>query len=117
MSNGAETRLRRTRARIIDAAEEVFPEHGFLGASMDAVAERASVSKQTVYAHFNNKEALFLEVVQSMTTEAASEIGEDRGDENIVMHAKALGLVVRSETIAEDTCVCTLLREGKLAEN
>lgn len=44
-------------------------------------------------------------------------IGEDRGDENIVMHAKALGLVVRSETIAEDTCVCTLLREGKLAEN
>lgn len=44
-------------------------------------------------------------------------IGEDRGDENIVMHAKALGLVVRSETIAEDACVCTLLREGKLAEN
>lgn len=44
-------------------------------------------------------------------------IGEDRGDENIVMRAKALGLVVRSETIAEDACVCALLREGKLAKN
>ena len=89
MSNGADTRLRRTRARIIDAAEEVFPEHGFLGASMDAVAERASVSKQTVYAHFNNKEALFLEVVQSMTAEAASEIGEDRGDSEVFSEPSA----------------------------
>ena len=89
MSNGADTRLRRTRARIIDAAEEVFPEHGFLGASMDAVAERASVSKQTVCAHFNNKEALFLEVVQSMTAEAASEIGEDRGDSEVFSEPSA----------------------------
>ena len=42
------------------------------------------------------------------------QIGESP-DEAITMRAKALGFVVRSETIADDACVCALLREGKLA--
>ena len=47
---------------------------------MDAVAERAGVSKQTVYSHFKSKEALFIEVVESMTGGAAHDIGEDVED-------------------------------------
>ncbi|MFI0846259.1 TetR/AcrR family transcriptional regulator [Mesorhizobium sp. IMUNJ 23232] len=77
MSNGAATRLHRSHAKIVDAAERVFLQHGFLGANMDAVAENAGVSKQTVYAHFKSKEALFVEVVRAMTGGAAHEIGED----------------------------------------
>lgn len=44
---------------IRDAAGELFLLNGFQGTSMDAVAQRAGVSKQTVYSHFANKEALF----------------------------------------------------------
>ncbi len=77
MSNGAATRVRRSREKILGAAEHVFLRNGFLGASMDTVAENAGVSKQTVYAHFGSKEALFIEVVEEMTGGAAREIGED----------------------------------------
>lgn len=80
MSNGAATRTRRSREKIVAAAEEVFLHNGFLGANMDAVAERAGVSKQTVYAHFHSKEALFIQVVEAMTGGAAREIREDEAD-------------------------------------
>jgi len=77
MSNGAATRRRRSHEKIIAAAEREFLQSGFLGTNMDAVAETAGVSKQTVYAHFKSKEALFIEVVVAMTGGAARELGED----------------------------------------
>ena len=80
MSNGAATRTRRSREKIVAAAEEVFLHNGFLGANMDTVAEHAGVSKQTVYAHFHSKEALFIRVVEAMTGGAAREIREDEED-------------------------------------
>jgi TetR/AcrR family transcriptional repressor of mexJK operon len=48
---------------IIDAASLLFLENGFDGTSMDEVAKRAGVSKQTVYSHFSSKEQLFSEAI------------------------------------------------------
>jgi len=48
---------------IIDAASRLFLERGFDGTSMDEVAKRAGVSKQTVYSHFSSKELLFSEAI------------------------------------------------------
>jgi AcrR family transcriptional regulator len=60
----AETsRSERKRQAIIDAAAEVFLRHGYLGATTDEVAARASVSKQTLYKHFPDKQHLFAEVI------------------------------------------------------
>ena len=47
------------RRDILRAATDEFQEQGFDGARMDRVAERAGVSKRTVYNHFDSKEALF----------------------------------------------------------
>jgi AcrR family transcriptional regulator len=50
----------RTRSRIVDAAEEL---HGTIGparTSVSAVAERAGVTRATVYRHFPDDESLFL---------------------------------------------------------
>ena len=64
----AETsRSARRRQAIIQAATEVFVRHGYLGATMDEVAARASVSKQTVYKQFGDKQHLFAEIVLDTT--------------------------------------------------
>jgi TetR/AcrR family transcriptional repressor of mexJK operon len=54
------------RAAILESAQQVFFANGFVGTSVDEVAAKASVSKQTVYKHFTNKEALFREVVMNV---------------------------------------------------
>jgi len=52
------------REHILWVAKEVFLELGFERASMDEVAKRAQTSKRSVYAHFENKEKLFLAVIE-----------------------------------------------------
>ncbi|MFE3452079.1 TetR/AcrR family transcriptional regulator [Nonomuraea sp. NPDC059194] len=59
----AEQRYARKRAEILAAASDVFTTHGYLGASMDAVATAAGASKRTVYQYFADKEELFSSVV------------------------------------------------------
>src|SRR5436190_13982383 len=44
---------------IVDAACELFVELGFQATTLDKVAQRAKVSKLSIYRHFENKEALF----------------------------------------------------------
>jgi TetR/AcrR family transcriptional repressor of mexJK operon len=53
------------RKQILLAAGELFLVHGFSGCSMDMVAKHSDVSKQTVYSHFANKEALFTAVIKA----------------------------------------------------
>jgi TetR/AcrR family transcriptional repressor of mexJK operon len=48
---------------ILDAAYALFLERGIAATTMDAVADRASVSKMTVYANFRDKPALLSAVL------------------------------------------------------
>ncbi|MFZ1392197.1 MAG: TetR/AcrR family transcriptional regulator, partial [Dokdonella sp.] len=57
------------RAAILQAAKQLFPEHGFDGTSMDTIAALAGVSKLTVYSHFVDKERLFIEAVREKCAE------------------------------------------------
>ncbi|RVU38333.1 TetR/AcrR family transcriptional regulator [Hwanghaeella grinnelliae] len=70
---------------IIDAAKQLFLETGFGPTSMDAVAERAGVSKRTVYSHFECKEALF----DSIMSQMCSVLGAAIQEQIDVMMAKA----------------------------
>ena len=63
-------RSSRKRSAILEAATEIFLKGGYLGTNMDEIAALSEVSKQTVYKQFVSKEALFVEVVGSMTTDA-----------------------------------------------
>jgi TetR/AcrR family transcriptional repressor of mexJK operon len=44
---------------IVDAACELFEELGFHATTLDKVAQRAKISKLSIYRHFEDKEALF----------------------------------------------------------
>lgn len=54
------------RRDILDAAIEEFQLHGYALTSIDRIAERAKVSKRTVYNHFKNKEELFREILNCL---------------------------------------------------
>lgn len=51
------------RQRLLDAACEAFREEGYR-VSIDRIAARAQVARQTLYNHFPSKKALFEEVVR-----------------------------------------------------
>jgi AcrR family transcriptional regulator len=53
------------RQAILDAALDVFAERGFEAARLEDVAARAGVAKGTLYLYFDDKEALFEEVVRA----------------------------------------------------
>jgi TetR/AcrR family transcriptional regulator len=50
--------------QIIDAALEVFGECGLANARLQDIADRAGVSKGTIYLYFPNKEELFREMIR-----------------------------------------------------
>jgi TetR/AcrR family transcriptional repressor of mexJK operon len=54
------------RQRLIHAAAEAFKAEGYR-ASIDRIATRAGVARQTLYNHFSTKEELFAEVVRQGT--------------------------------------------------
>nr|WP_243435857.1 TetR/AcrR family transcriptional regulator [Acanthopleuribacter pedis] len=58
------------------AAIEEFRETGFAGARINRIAERAQVSKRTLYKHYQSKEALFYAIIDLTIAEfqAASRI-------------------------------------------
>lgn len=64
---------KRKREQILQAAFDTFLELGYEGASMNLVAERAGVIKQTIYSHFKDKEGLFTSVISSITFERVQE--------------------------------------------
>jgi TetR/AcrR family transcriptional repressor of mexJK operon len=70
-------RSARKRRAILDAATATFLRNGYLGTSMDEIASRAAVSKQTVYKHFADKEALFTEIVIATVNEAGDAVYDD----------------------------------------
>ena len=52
-----------TRAKLLEAARDVFITTGYRGATLDSIAARAGFTKGAVYWHFPNKQALFLALV------------------------------------------------------
>ena len=49
----------RRRPMVLDAAFELFLEHGYEGTSMEAIARATGVTKPVVYACYPSKEELF----------------------------------------------------------
>ncbi|MBW1759963.1 MAG: TetR family transcriptional regulator [Deltaproteobacteria bacterium] len=53
----------RTRATILDAAEDEFADHGFHGTRMVAIAKRAGVTHGLLHYYFDSKDRLYEEVL------------------------------------------------------
>lgn len=58
--------IRKKHDTIIKAAGRLFLKHGYTHTSMDDVAAKAGVSKQTVYSYFTSKELLFRRLIEEL---------------------------------------------------
>ena len=67
------------RERVLRAATTSFLARGY-ASSVDDIARRAGVAKQTVYAHFPNKDALFKEVAHDLTRRVLVELESEPHD-------------------------------------
>jgi AcrR family transcriptional regulator len=69
-------RRQQTRDAVLAAAGRVFAKRGFHGASLDAIAEDAGVTRGAVYYNFADKEELFLELLDRRCAERAQDLRE-----------------------------------------
>jgi AcrR family transcriptional regulator len=63
-----------TRQRIIDAAYECFWRAGYTRTSLDTIAERAGVTKRTLYSYFRSKDDLLAAVMAHYNVLAADRL-------------------------------------------
>jgi TetR/AcrR family transcriptional regulator len=80
------------RRSILNAAEEVFAEHGFDGARIDAIAAVAGYNKSLIFQYFGDKLNLYAEVLKRADRQGtelqASLLGVLLQDENFAMDAR-----------------------------
>jgi len=50
--------------RLLDAATQVFMDHGYEGATFETIARTAGSGKATIYARYSGKEELFTDVIK-----------------------------------------------------
>jgi AcrR family transcriptional regulator len=62
------------RARILEAALQVFAERGYNAASIAEIGERAGIAKSVMYHHFGSKAGLYEAVVEAQTAELVNEV-------------------------------------------
>lgn len=64
------------REQLLEVALHLFAVRGFAATTMDDIAAAAGVTKPLLYQHFNNKRALYLELVDSVARDMLVAIGE-----------------------------------------
>lgn len=87
------------RTRLLCAAQKSFLEEGYR-ASVDRIAARAGVAKQTFYNHFQGKADLFGEVIRQATTDLLITLDDDGHD----LHDRLtrFGSVYREKSLSAD---------------
>jgi TetR/AcrR family transcriptional repressor of mexJK operon len=93
------------RQAILDAAGALFRERGLAATTMEAVAERAAVSKMTVYGHFPDKPALLAAAFERNINEMRLADLPPRGDlassleELVAFGQRLVGYLLRPEIV------------------
>ncbi len=75
------TKSEETRARILDAALNIFSNKGYHDTHMDEIVEASDTSKGSIYFYFPNKERLFLALVDQFADLLERKVIEAVGQE------------------------------------
>jgi len=68
-----------TRARVLQAAEELFAEKGFSGASLALISQRCGISDGLILHHFQSKQNLYRQVLEALAGRYTRELFQASG--------------------------------------
>ncbi len=100
------------REDLLSLARSAFAEGGYAGTSMSAIADQAGLRKASLFHHFPNKEALYLEILGAISGDLGRlvlEAGLDHGD--FLSRLDRLGALVEDYLGAHPDAARLLLRE------
>jgi AcrR family transcriptional regulator len=86
----ASTPDRARQERVLAVALEVFGRYGFRKASMDEIARSADISRQGLYLHFANKDALFRAAVRKELDTALGDVSRCLNEEGVGLERRAV---------------------------
>ncbi|WEG09640.1 helix-turn-helix domain containing protein [Microbacterium horticulturae] len=119
-------RRENTRARLLDAAFDVFAEVGLDAASVEAVCDRAGFTRGAFYSNFASKDELFLELARTVSErkleaitervrEITAESGEREGPEVIVQQLVEVSLDSRQGVLLMSEIRTRAMRDEQTA--
>lgn len=112
MSKPDTRRASGVQRRILDAAREVFRQHGEASASMDDIATAAGIARPNIYRYFANRKALVLEV---LVAEIEASNAERRRALPIIGPVRELlveSLVMGAERVRANKLLTATLKDG-----
>jgi len=78
------------QAHVLETAMTVFLRHGFRKTSMEDIAQAAGISRQGIYLHFKDKDAIFSASIQKSLDAGAQAANRILDDESLALKEKLL---------------------------
>lgn len=100
----------KTRRLILDAADELFYGEGVRAASVDAIAERAGVTKRTLYYHFSSKDELIAAYVEARDQPTLDRLKQTMGSGDLASSVRALFQLIGSSGVNPKWKGCAFIR-------
>jgi AcrR family transcriptional regulator len=111
--NPLSKRGERTRRRLLDAAEQVFGEHGYDEASIVKITETAGVGQGTFYLYFQSKRQIFDELVADLNRRVRHAMSEAAAGAPSRAERERLGFTGFFRFTAEHPALYRIIRQAE----
>jgi len=102
-----------TRRKLLDAAERVFGEIGYVDASIVKVTEAAGVGQGTFYLYFDSKRSVFDELVRDLNRRVRHAMKEASSRGGTRLEAEVLGFQAYFRFTAEHPALYRIIRQAE----
>lgn len=109
-------RGRRTRDKILVAAEQVFGEVGFGAASIGDITRRAGTAQGSFYTYFDSKKEAFTELVRHLSRELRTTLAEAARGAEDRLDAERKGMIAFFSFIAEHRSLYRIVRQAEFVD-
>ena len=110
-------RGRKTRNRLLEAAEIEFGEKGFHEAAISGITQRAGVALGTFYTYFESKQEIFTALVSFMSERTRQWVAERVAGATDRLAAERLGLAAYIEFVRQHKGIYRIMSEAEFIAN